>query len=234
MRRLDIVAVGLALVVGVFTMVLTGCASGKVVEKTVVATPTVAPASTPEPKPAITLDDAPAYLDVSAALPGFRRLDARAEGMTKEALLGSVLGKGIEKFSEVELYLSEEPLQYVFTTMGVFSSEMELAAWKAEVRAEKTVPEQVVEDFAKGFAARTGLSGTPQYSVDLREMAVGDYAKLFEISLLYEGEQSHLETVYMFQENALVLIYDLWYSTQPPAVDILTVARAVSARIANR
>jgi len=234
MKRLAIAAVRLALVVGLCTMVLTACASGKVVDKTVLVTPTVALTSTPEPKPAITLDDAPAYLDVSATLPGFRRLDPGAEGMTKEALLGPVLGKDIEKFSDFELYLSEEPLQYVLMTMGVLSSEMELAAWKAQVRAEKTVPEQAVEDFAKGFAGRTGLPGTPQYSVDVRDVAVGDYAKLYEISLLYEGEQSHLDTVWMFQENVVAIIYDIWYSPGSPAVDILTVARAVSSRIANR
>jgi len=236
MKRLVLTAVGLALVVGIWTMALTGCASDKVVEKIVVVTPTVAPTSTPEPKPALAVQDAAYYLDVTDTLPGFARLDPREEGMTKEAW-APYWGKYVEEmFSDFQLYLSEKPFDYVFMTMGVFPSKIDLAAWKAQMRDQETFSQQALAGFAKGFAARSGVpeAEAPQPSMTWRDVAVGDSAKLGEFSLLYESGQVQMDMVIMFDENAVVFIYDMWYPAEPPAVDILTIARAVSGRMANR
>ena len=233
MRRLGIVAVGLALVVAL--PLLAACASDKVVEKIVVVTPTVAPTSTPEPKPAITVDDAALYLDVSDVLPGFERLDPRQEGMTKEQVWGQWVER-TEQFSDFDLYLSEQPFQYVFMAMAVFPSKMELAAWKASMRKDD---EALTQDFISGLteslAASTGLEEAPSTSVVWSDLAVGDSAKRAEVLMSYEGgEPLQLDFVLLFQENSVVFIYNMWYPTEPPTVDILTVTRAVSARIANR
>ena len=197
-------------------------------------TPTVAPTPTPAPKPAITLDDAPSYLNVSDILPGFARLDPRQEGGTKEDVWGLQMGNSVEQFSELQLYLSEKPFQYMWIMMGVFPSRAELASWKAVVRDEKTFSQQFVQGFVEAFTARSGLKDVPEPSMTCRDVAVGDFARLCELSLVYQGGQIQMDVVLMFQENTVVLIYDMWYPAEPATVDILTVARTVSSRIANR
>ena len=230
MKRLVMAAVGLALVVGICTMALAGCASDEVVEKIVVVTPTVAPTSTPEPKPAITLDDAPSYLDVSRILPGFKRLDPRQEGMTQG------FGNQADNFSDYQLYLSDQPYQYVFMRMRVFSRESELAAWKASIRGDdQELTQQFLSGFLPAFAASSGQTEAPEVSVTWSDVAVGDAAKLAQVSLTFEG--GHIQMVDMlvvFQENSAFYIYDRWYPAEPPIVDLLTIARGVSSNIANR
>lgn len=236
MKRLGIAAVGLAVVLGVSTAALTGCASEQVVEKLVLVTPTVAPAPTPEPKPAITLADAPSYLNVSDILPGFKRLDPSQEGMTWDQPWAQQFGKEAEKFSDFQLYLSDQPYQYVFMTMGVFSGESEQAAWKAMMRGDdQGLTQQFLSGFAPAFAASSGQKEAPKVSVVWSDVAVGDSAKRAQVSLSYQGGRVQMvDMVIMFQENSVTFIYDLWYPAEPAAVDILTVARAVSGRIANR
>jgi hypothetical protein len=101
-----------------------------------------------EPTPEkITLADAPVVLDMSSELPAsFERLNAASEGMSNKDL-----GLGPD-FSEVELFLSEEPYQMVFAYFCIIESSTERAASDALLKDEEQIKSIVIENLRAGAA----------------------------------------------------------------------------------
>jgi len=119
----------------------------------------------------ITLADAPAVLDMSPDLPAsFERLDAASEWLSNEAMgLGS-------DFSEVELFLSEEPYQMVFAYLGIIESRLEQASSDAFMKDEEQIESMVVESLRAG-AAEEGVE-LSEATVEVTHPDVGDLAVL--------------------------------------------------------
>jgi hypothetical protein len=175
----------------------------------------------------LSLDDAPYYLDASAVLPGFRQLDPAQEGLSNE-----YLGLGPE-YSEVTAYLSEEPFQTTFMFMHVASGEIEEASARAELRDE-----QYLEDaFLSGFTESVEGQDV-ETTIEWSDADVGDAAKLARMTATTSGGEIEVEMLIFLQEQgedaAAVFIGSMWLPGEPATVDTVTIAREISARIANR
>jgi len=119
----------------------------------------------------ITLADAPTVLDMTWELSAsFERLDAASEGLSNEDI---ELGPD---FSEVELFLSEEPYQVVFAYLTIIESQLERASSDALMRDEEQIESMVLENLRAG-AAEEGveLSGA---NVEVTYPDIGDLAVL--------------------------------------------------------
>ena len=106
------------------------------------------PGLTPTPPPAheITLADARAILDMSSALPTrFQHVDAASEGMSNEDL---ALGP---EFSEVEMFVADEPFQQICAYMTVMKSPIQRAGEDRFIRDEEQVKSTVLDCFEMGF-----------------------------------------------------------------------------------
>jgi len=112
-----------------------------IVEPLPVPSPTESTVSTRE----ITMADAPAILDMSSDLPvKFEHVDAASEGMSnKDFELGP-------EFSEVELFLSDEPFQEVFAYMTIIESRAEQAVSDNFLRDEEQVKSQILYYLKQG------------------------------------------------------------------------------------
>jgi len=121
--------------------------------------------------PKIRLSDAPAILDLSTELgTGFERLDAAAEGMSnRDMQLGS-------DFSEVQVFLSAEPYQMVFTYMAVVERRSDQVAQDAFMRDEKQIRQLVVENLQQG-ASEEGVD-VSDAKVEITYPTLGDQAVL--------------------------------------------------------
>jgi len=136
----------------------------------VVACGEKAPPSEPTLKK-ITLADAPTVLDMAWELSAsFERLDAASEGLSNEDLeLGS-------DFSEVELFLSEEPYQIVFAYLCIIESRLEQASSDAFMKDEEQIESMVVENLRAG-AAEEGVE-LSEANVEVSYPDIGDLAVL--------------------------------------------------------
>lgn len=246
MKRPVIAAVGLALAVGVLTTAFVACTTGKVVEQIIVVTPTVPaveePESatspirqpTPEPRsrPELTLDDAPYFLDVGSVLPGFKKLDPTQDGFTKEEL-----GLG-PRVSDVVVYLSEQPFQFVMVFMGLLSGDIEKASARVGLRREEALEEFLIAGLFEGMSQFFD-PGSVETDVQWNKVSVGDTAKLAQVTMTDLGLVLAEVDVLLFlqeegREMAQVIVMSVWLPEAPAAVDTLTVGREVSSRIANR
>jgi hypothetical protein len=192
-----------------------------------VPSPTTRPA-TPAPSGSeLSLDDAPYYLDASAVLPGFSQLDPAEEGLSNE-----YLGLGSD-YSEVTAYLSEEPFQTTFMFMHVASGEIEKASAKAELRDEQHLEEAFLGGFTENVEGQD-----VETTIEWSDVDVGDAAKLARLTATTSGAEIEVEMLIFYQEEGedgvAVFIGSMWLPGEPAKVDTLTVAREISARIANR
>ena len=119
----------------------------------------------------ITLADAPTVLDMAWELPAsFERLDAASEGLSNEDV-----GLGPD-FSEVELFLSEEPYQIVFAYLCIIESQLERASSDALMKDEEQIESMVVENLRAGVAEE-GVE-LSEATVEVSYPDVGDLAVL--------------------------------------------------------
>ncbi len=153
-------------------------ASGTLTKPVVVTVSTVSPPPTqPAPAREITLADAPAILDMSSDLPArFDHVDAASEGMSNKDL---ELGP---EFSEVELFLSDEPFQMVFAYMTVVESRIERASFDALIRDEEQLKSNIIYWLEVGFVEE----GMELPDVDLH----ATYPDIGELAALASGQMT--------------------------------------------
>lgn len=233
------VAVSMSIFLAVMLIVV-GCSSGDGGEPPVKSetpdisaetpTPTSAPTTTLSPTTAVgselKLEDAPQYLDASAVLPGFRQVEPGPEGLSN-ADLG--LGPG---FSEVVVFLSDEPFQTVALFMTVLSGEIEKARERDFLRSGG-----VIDSFLYGFD--TDNEDTQVKDIRTIEVAVGDLAQLATLNVesIDFGTSVAEEFIVFYQDKGqqAVLVFVLNVGTEkPPTIDSVTIAQEVSARIEGR
>ena len=169
----------------------------------------------------ITLDDSPTVLDLLPLLPtGFERLDAASEGMSnKDMELGS-------DFSEVEVFLNEEPYQLIFAYLGIFESRIDQAQSDAFLKDDEMVESVIIE----GMKAGAAEEGTElDVVIDITHPQLGDLAVLGKGTASALGVYSGYD-VLMFKVNKVyVSIWSLHLSADNES--LLPIGKEIVHRI---
>lgn len=159
--------------------------------------------STSDQTEKITLADAPLVLDMSSELPtSFERLDATAEGMSNKDL-----GLGPD-FSEVELFLSEDPYQMVFAYFSIIESKMERATTDALLKDEEQIKPIAIEGLRAG-AAEEGLE-LGDVTVNVTYPNIGDLAVLGSGTVSAYGSSLGYDLL-MFKSNKVYVFISSLY-----------------------
>jgi len=170
----------------------------------------------------ITLADAPTVLDMSSDLPAsFERLDAASEGLSNKDM-----GLGPD-FSEVELFLSEEPYQIIFAYLTIIESQLDRASSDALMKDEEQIKSVVVENLRAGAAEEGVELGNVQVQVtypDIGDLAVSGSGTMsaYGFSMGYD--------MLVFKSNK---VYVFIMSTYLPeeSVSLVPLARGIEQRI---
>jgi len=137
----------------------------------------------------ISLDDAPDILDISLLLPSrYIEVDAASEKMSnKDMGLGS-------DFSEVQLYISDDPFQMIYGFMGIITSRLDAAIFDKQLRDESYIKDLIRESILEGAKSEGGQVTVPNLEAtypsigDLAIWGVGDlesYGYYFGFSALF-------------------------------------------------
>lgn len=110
-----------------------------------VPTPAPTPELAPVPSKKIALEDAPQILDLLPILPAsFEKLDAASEGLSN-----ADIGLGPE-FSEVEVFMSDDPYQLIFCYLTICESRVEAAIFDALIKDEQQMKNLIIENLRAG------------------------------------------------------------------------------------
>ena len=183
------------------------------------ATPTLAPTRTHD----ITLADAPRILDMSSDLPArFEHLDAAHEGVSNSDL---GLGPG---FSEVELFLSEDPFQMVVAYMTVVESQVERAATDAFMKDEDQVRSAILWGF-ETVAVEEDIEWSEIAEIHISYPSIGDLAvfgtgqvNAYGLNIAYD---------LLLFKNAEVYVTVAEYYLPGNALPLIPLAEAMNQRI---
>jgi len=184
-----------------------------------------APASEPVSTPKkITLDDAPDILNLSLLLPSrFEHVDAASEGLSKEDLeLGS-------EFSEVQVYLSEDPMQLIYCTLGIINSRTEAAIFDRQIEDEYQINSLIVESIKAG-AEEEGFEITVP-SVEITHPDIGDSAMLGEGYIESFGYHFGFDTLWFRDNTVYFLIFSV--SMSADKVSMAPIADEIAKRISR-
>jgi len=93
----------------------------------------------------ITLEDASDILNISLLLPSrFDQIDAASEGLSNEDLgLGS-------DYSEVYLFLAEDPFQVIYSALAISKSRIEQASWDSILEDEYQLKSIIIQNLKAG------------------------------------------------------------------------------------
>lgn len=209
---------------------LTASNSAGTVTKAVVVTVSAAPPPTPEAEPPtsepepprkMTLDDAPVVLNMSLDLPArFERVDAASEGLSNEDL-----GLGSE-FSEVQLFLSEEPFQMVYGFLLITGSRIEQAGVDAIMRDEEQVKSVILAGLEEGAAEENVPLSDVETRITYPDIA--DLCVLGEGSFKSSGFNFGFDYLMFKNGNVYVFVASLYMGEGSPLVPV---ARGINERI---
>ncbi len=184
------------------------------------------------PARAITLADAWDILDIGAALPaGFREVDAVAEGMSNIDL-----GLGPD-FSEVRLYLMDNPFGLVWATMSIVEGQIAQAGTDAAMRDEAAYLQQLRQDLEAEFQ-QTG-EGMTQFQGTTSRPNVGDMSILVTAYAVADFGELGLVDMYIDQLSfrkgeCFVLLQRASYFEDIYPVPLVTIAQGIVQRITAR
>lgn len=183
---------------------------------------TPAPATTPTLK-RISLDDAPSILNISLLLPSrFEEIDPATEGMTNEDLgLGS-------DFSEVMVYMSEDPFQMIWGTMGILSSRKEGVIFDRQIEDETTITNLLQNTISEAARAEGGEVTFPT-NMNIIHPDIGDSAIFGEGELESYGFYFGFDTVWFRSNTVYVFLYSTTMSADK--VSLLSIAKEIEKRI---
>ena len=178
--------------------------------------------TTPPSEKKITLADAPIVLNMSSELPtSFERLDAASEGLSNEDMeLGS-------DFSEVELFLSEEPYQMVFAYLGIIESQLERASSDALMRDKEQIESMVLENLRAGAAEEGGELS--EATVEVTHPDVGDLAVLGSGTVGAYGASIGYDMLIFKSNKVYVFIFSMYLPRE--SVPLALLARGIEQRI---
>lgn len=219
-----IILVALALA---FTVVAS-CEGEEAATPTSAPTPTRTPSPTPTPTPQreITLSDAPQLLDLSSLLPTrFDHIDAASEGLSNEDL---ELGP---EFSEVEVFLSEEPYQLIYGFLAIITSRIEQAATDAMLRDDEQVRSMIEYNVRLG-AEEEGIYDFTFESLDTSHPPLGDSAILGTGTGSAWGFYFGFDCVFFRRNDVYVFFYSVYYSEENK-VSLETIGARLDTRLVD-
>jgi len=185
--------------------------------RTIAVDLSIVPSFTPE----ITLADAPAILDMSSDLPtGFEHLDAASENISNEDL-----GLG-PKYSEVELFLREEPFQMVFAYMTILKTKTEQAEMDGIMRDEEQLKSSLLYWMKVGFAEQ-GME-PPEVESNVTYPSIGQLAAMVSGRAFVYGTSVGFEYLIFKNGVAYVEIYQYYYGS---GLSIVSLANGINQRI---
>ncbi len=190
----------------------------------VVACEEPATSSTPSQAKKITLADAPVVLDMSSELPtSYEHLDAASEGMSNKDLgLGS-------DFSEVELFMCEEPYQIIFAYFCIIESKLERATSDALMKDEEQIKSMALENLRAG-AAEEGVE-LADATVEVTYPYIGELAVLGSGAMISYGTSIGYDLL-MFKSNKVyVFIASVYLPGE--SMSLISLARGIEQRIGN-
>lgn len=235
MKRLMIISTVILLALLPFTEVI-GCAAPEPVPTPTPAPAPVTPPPTPAPAPApvpvpttipikkITLSDASQVLDLLPLLPAsFQKIDSASEGMSNADM---ELGPD---FSEVELFISDEPFQMIYCYLGIVESRMERAGFDAVMKNEEMVKSMVIENLKAG-ALEEGVE-VEEAEVQITYPAMADLSVLGEGYFSSFGLSVGFDMVFFRSNKVVVSILSTYFSQDRQA--LFPIAREIEWRIAQ-
>lgn len=177
---------------------------------------------TPTQAKKITLADVSTVLNMSSELPAsFERLDAATEGLSNQDM-----GLGPE-FTEVELFLSEEPFQVIFAYYGILESQIEQAGSDAILQDEEQVKSMILE----GMRAEAGDEAIQLGDIEFEASNpdVGDLAILGSGSMNTSGVSIGYDFMAFKVNKVYVFVVSVYLPGE--SVSLVPVARGIEQRI---
>jgi hypothetical protein len=170
----------------------------------------------------ITLEDASDILDLSLLLPSrFENIDAVDEGMSN-ADMG--LGK---EFSEVQLFLSEDPYQMIYCFLYISKSRLERVQFDRVIEDEAQMKTLIEESISAG-ANEVGNEVTVP-SIEFSRPNVGDSVLFGQGRLESYGFFYGFDTLWFRSNTVYVMIYSV--SNSGDRVSLVTVAKEIEKRL---
>ena len=172
----------------------------------------------------ITLEDAPDILNLSLLLPSrFEHLDAASEGMSNEDM---ELGPDA---SEVQLFLSDEPFQFIYCAFLILESRIEQAAWDMQLEDDNQMKSFIVENIKAGAEEEDIEVTIP--SVEITHPEIGDSAILGEGYMESYGFHFGFDTCWFRDNTVYVIIFSLYMSADK--VSLVPIAEEIEKRLNN-
>jgi hypothetical protein len=169
----------------------------------------------------IALADASAILDMSLDLPArFDRVDAASEGMSNRDL-----GLGPE-FSEVELFLSDEPFQMVLAYMTIAASRVERAAMDEWMRDEEQLKSSLLYWLEVGFLEE-GME-VPDVELHVTYPKIGQLAAMASGEVAIYGMREGVEILIFKNDEVYVSVCQVYLGSGVPLVPL---AEGINQRI---
>ena len=172
----------------------------------------------------VTLEDASDIFNISLLLPSrFDQIDAASEGLSNEDLgLGS-------HYSEVYVYLAEDPFQLIYCALAISKSRIEQASWDSILKDEYQMKSTIIDNIEAG-AEEGGVSLTMP-SVDITHPDIGDSAMLGEGYIESYGFQLGFDTILFRSKTVYVVIASLYQSVDK--VSLVKIAEEIEKRLDN-
>jgi len=172
----------------------------------------------------ITLDDASDILNISLLLPSrFDQIDAASEGLSNEDMgLGS-------DWSEVYVFLAEDPFQLIYCVLTISKSRIEQAGWDSMLDDEYQMKSMLIENLKAG-AEEEGITITVPV-VEITHPDIGDSAMLGEGYIDSYGIHVGFDTIWFRSNTVYVTIFSLYMSADK--VSLVKVAEEIEKRLDN-
>jgi len=153
----------------------------------------------------------------------YEKVDAASEGMSN-----ADLGLG-PSFSEVQLFLSDEPFQMIYGVFALSESRIERAGFDAMLKDEKQIRNLIIESIKQGALEEGVDFQNPE--IQITYPVIGDAAILGEGYFSSSGFIIGFDTLWFRAGNAYVFLYSAYYSLERKA--LLPIAEQLEQRLAQ-
>lgn len=170
----------------------------------------------------ITLEDADYILNLLPLLPAtFEKVDAASEGMSN-ADLGLV-----SYFSEVQLFISDEPFQMIYGIMGKTDSRIERSSFDALMNDETMIRNLLIENIKQGAIDEGYEMG--DVDIDITYPTLGDVAFLGEGIMSDVGYSVGIDILWFRENTVYIMLYSVYYKAERQT--LLPIAKEIQSRI---
>lgn len=181
--------------------------------------PSTKPITTPRK---ITLSDAENILNILPFLPKtFEEVDSASEGISN-----ADLGLGPD-FSEVYLFLSDEPFQMIYGCLGIIDSRIEQAYWDSAMKDESQIKNLIIESIKAGILEEGGDFQNPE--IQITHPSIGNSAIFGEGHFSSYDITIGFDTIWFRIDNVYVIFYSGYQSLSRQS--LLPIAKELERRI---